>query len=60
MPSSVLLNHNDGVYTIDSAYGEGSDPEKNVLTWLVSRKSRSVWRAGVEDTVCRAHCLRSF
>lgn len=42
MPASALLNYNDGIYTIDSAYGEGSDPEKNVLTWLVSCKSRSV------------------
>jgi len=46
MPASVLLNYNDGVYTIDSAYGEGSDPEKNVLIWLVSRKSHSVWGRG--------------
>lgn len=36
MPASVLLNYKDGAYAIDSAYHEKDDPEKNVLTWLVS------------------------
>ena len=39
MPASVLLNYKDGVYAIDSAYSGGSDPDKNVLTWLVSHRS---------------------
>ena len=39
MPASVLLNYKDGVYAIDSAYNERDDPDKNVLTWLVSHKS---------------------
>ena len=38
MPATVRLNYKDGVYAIDSAYGEKDDPEKNVLTWLVSSK----------------------
>lgn len=38
MPATVCLNYKDGVYAIDSAYGEKDDPEKNVLTWLVSSK----------------------
>ena len=39
MPASVLLNYRDGVYTIDSSFSEKDDPDKNVLTWLVSPKS---------------------
>jgi hypothetical protein len=36
MPATVCLNYKDGVYAIDSAYGEKDNPDKNVLTWLVS------------------------
>ena len=39
MPATVSLNYKDGVYAIDSAYGERGNPEKNVLTWLVSHES---------------------
>jgi len=39
MPASVVLNYKDGVYAIDSGYSERDDPDKNVLTWLVSLKS---------------------
>lgn len=38
MPAEVRLNHKDGIYAIDSAHGERDDPNKNVLTWLVSLK----------------------
>ena len=36
MPATVLLNYKDGVYAIDSYSPEYDDPDKNVLTWLVS------------------------
>lgn len=36
MPATVLLNYKDGVYAIDSHSPEYDDPDKNVLTWLVS------------------------
>jgi hypothetical protein len=35
MPVSVLLKHKDGVYSIDS-FDEDGDPEKNILTWMVT------------------------
>lgn len=40
MPATVLLNYKDGVYAIDSHSPEYDDPDKNVLTWLVSNSSR--------------------
>ena len=36
MPAAVKLNYKDGVYAIDSHSVEYDDPDKNVLTWLVS------------------------
>lgn len=37
MPVTVNLNYKDGVYAFDSASSDLS--EKNVLTWMVSRRS---------------------
>ncbi|KAF8631808.1 hypothetical protein AX17_005023 [Amanita inopinata Kibby_2008] len=34
MPSSVLFNHSDGVYAIDSASDKAGHAEKNILTWM--------------------------
>lgn len=43
MPASVLLNYKDGVYAIDSYSPEYDDPDKNVLTWLVSNFFFARW-----------------
>ena len=34
MPKTVILNHDEGVYAIDS-YEKGGDSDKNILTWMV-------------------------
>ncbi|KAG6875420.1 hypothetical protein C0992_003933 [Termitomyces sp. T32_za158] len=34
MPASVVLNHNDGVYAIDSDGDKNRFAEKNILTWM--------------------------
>ena len=34
MPKTVILNHDEGVYAIDS-YDKGGDSDKNILTWMV-------------------------
>ncbi|KAG6850279.1 hypothetical protein H0H93_015536 [Arthromyces matolae] len=34
IPATVLLNHRDGMYAIDSAGEKDSAAEKNILTWL--------------------------
>ncbi|EDR13806.1 RNA processing-related protein, mitochondrial RNA degradation [Laccaria bicolor S238N-H82] len=33
MPKTVILNHDEGVYAIDS-YEKGGDSDKNILTWM--------------------------
>jgi len=37
MPASVVMNHNDGVYAIDSDAEKNIGAEKNILTWMVCR-----------------------
>ncbi|KAG6877748.1 hypothetical protein C0993_004251 [Termitomyces sp. T159_Od127] len=34
MPASVILNHNDGVYAIDSDSEKDRFADKNILTWM--------------------------
>ncbi|KAG5648278.1 hypothetical protein DXG03_004848 [Asterophora parasitica] len=34
MPASVVFNHNDGVYAIDSSSDKDGDANKNILTWM--------------------------
>jgi len=34
MPSSVLFNHKDGTYAIDSDSDRAGQAEKNILTWM--------------------------
>ena len=36
MPVQGTLNYKDGVYAIDAHTAEYDDPDKNVLTWMVS------------------------
>ena len=36
MPASVLMNHNDGVYAIDSDSDKEQYSDKNILTWMVT------------------------
>ncbi|KAG6856418.1 hypothetical protein H0H87_004637 [Tephrocybe sp. NHM501043] len=34
MPASVILNHNDGIYAIDSDAEKDKMADKNILTWM--------------------------